>query len=110
MADGACFEMHIAVATITVGAGGPLKIADHRESHACVPGKFLPKAEPRSRDALIASLDLLQFGGSRPVPVDAGFEPLDAMRVQIKLDERCPGKIRNKRLACCGKDCRELRQ
>jgi hypothetical protein len=34
--------MHIAVAAVTVGAGRTLEIADHRESHACITGKFLP--------------------------------------------------------------------
>src|SRR5688500_5745901 len=34
--DGACFEMHIATTTVSMGADGTLDIADHRERHACV--------------------------------------------------------------------------
>ena len=44
VADGACFEMHIAITTVTMGAGGALEIADHRERHACVTGEILPEA------------------------------------------------------------------
>ena len=44
VADSACFEMHIAITTITMGADGTLEIADHRERHAGVTGKILPEA------------------------------------------------------------------
>src|SRR5437764_6473761 len=97
VADGACFEMHIAVTTITMGADGTLKIADHRESHACVTGELLPEAQACGRDALVATPDLLQFGTLRPEPVHTGLQPVDAMGVQIELDETCTGKISRKR-------------
>ena len=42
--DGACFEMHIAITTVSMGADGTLDIADHRERHACVAGEILPEA------------------------------------------------------------------
>src|SRR5687768_1605293 len=42
--DGACFEMHIAITTVSMGAHGTLNIADHRERHACVAGEILPEA------------------------------------------------------------------
>ena len=42
-------------------------------------------------------LDLLQFGALRPEPVHAGFQPVDAMGVQIELDETRTGKIGRKR-------------
>jgi len=29
VADGACFEMHIAITTVTMGVDGTLEIADH---------------------------------------------------------------------------------
>ena len=82
MADGARFEMHIAITTITIGAGGTIKIADHRERHACVTGEILPEAQAGGRDALVATLDLLQLRALRPEPVHAGLEPVDAMGVQ----------------------------
>src|SRR5579872_3413465 len=44
LADGACFEMHIAITTVTMGADGTLEIANHREREACVAGEFLPEA------------------------------------------------------------------
>src|ERR1022692_1881040 len=44
VADGAGFEMHIAVSTITMSAGGTIKIADHGERHACVTGEVLTEA------------------------------------------------------------------
>ena len=87
MADGACFEMHIAITTVAMGAGGTIEIADHRERHACVTGEILPEAQARGRDALVAAFDLLQLGTLRPEPVHAGFQPVDAMGVQIELDE-----------------------
>lgn len=42
--DGACFEMHIAITTVSMGADGTLDIADHRERHACVAGEILREA------------------------------------------------------------------
>jgi hypothetical protein len=45
--------MHIAVASVTVGEGGTLVNGDHRDSHACIRGKFLPEAESRSEYALV---------------------------------------------------------
>ena len=47
VADGACFEMHIAITTVAMGAGGTLEIADHRERHACVAGEILPETQAR---------------------------------------------------------------
>ena len=44
VAGGAGFEMHVAVSTITMRAGGTSKIADHGERHACVTGEVLPEA------------------------------------------------------------------
>src|SRR5665213_4612817 len=102
--------MHIAIAAITMGAGSTLEITDHRESHACITGEILPEAKPRGRDPLVTILDLLQLGRLRPEPVHAGCESLDAMSVQIELDERCPGEISKKWPACRSKDRRELRQ
>src|SRR5262245_23780883 len=42
--DGACFEMHIAITTVSMGADGTFDIADHRERHAGVAGEILPEA------------------------------------------------------------------
>ena len=44
VSDGARFEVHIAITTVPMGADGTLKIADHREGHACVAGEILPEA------------------------------------------------------------------
>src|SRR5712692_8812283 len=44
VADGARFQMHITITTVTMGADGTLEIADHRERHTCVTGEFLPEA------------------------------------------------------------------
>ena len=54
VADGACFEMHIAITTVSMGADGALDIANHRERHACVAGEILPEAQARGHDALVA--------------------------------------------------------
>ena len=70
-----------------------LEIPDHGERHACIAGEVLPKTEARSRHPLIPTIDLLQFGTLRPEPVDSRFQPGDAMRVQIYLDEACAAKI-----------------
>ena len=75
MAYGSCLEMHIAITAVTMGAGGAIEIADHRERHACVTGEILPEAEARGRDALVATLDLLQLGTLRPKSVYARFQP-----------------------------------
>ena len=100
LADGAGFEMHIAITTVSIGAGGTIEIADHRERHACVTGEILPEAQARGRDALVATLDLLQLGALRPEPVDAGLQPIDAMSIQIELDETRAGKISKQWLGC----------
>ena len=71
VADSACFKMHIAITTVAIGASGTLEIADHRKSHAGVTGEVLPEAQASGRDALVATLDLLQLGTLRPEPVDA---------------------------------------
>ena len=42
--DGACFEMHLAITTVSMGTRGTLDIADHRKRHACVAGEILPEA------------------------------------------------------------------
>ena len=42
--DGACFEMHIAITAVSMGADGTPDIADHRERHACVSCEILPEA------------------------------------------------------------------
>jgi hypothetical protein len=93
-----------------MGADGTLDIADHRERHACVAGEILPEAQARSLNALVAALDLLQFGTPLPESVHAGLHPVDAMGVQIKLNERCSGKISRNRPGRHSKDGRELRK
>lgn len=87
VADGARFEMHVAISPVAVSTHCTLQIANHRKRHAGVPGEILPEAQGRGRDALISGFDSLQFGMLGPESIDAGFEPLDAMDVQIKLDE-----------------------
>ena len=62
LADSSGFEMHVAITAVTMGADGALEIADHRERHACVTGEILPETQARGRNALVATLDLLQFG------------------------------------------------
>ena len=57
MADGARFEMHIAISAIAVGAGGAIEIADHGERHARVPGEILAEAQAGGGDALVARFD-----------------------------------------------------
>ena len=43
LADGACFEMHIAIAAVAIDAGGTVEIADHRKGHARITGEVLPE-------------------------------------------------------------------
>src|SRR5437868_11728413 len=92
--DGACFKMHIAVTTITMGAGGTVEIADHREGDACVTGEILPEAQAGGGDALVATPDLLQLSAIRPQAVYTGLQPIDTMGVQIQLAKTCTGEIR----------------
>jgi hypothetical protein len=68
----------------------------------------LPEARARGRDALVADLDPLQFGTFWPELVHAGFEVIDAMDVEVELDEPYTAKISDKRPACHGQDGREL--
>ena len=97
VADSAGFKMHIAITTITMGADGTLEIADHREGDACVTGEILPEAQTSGSDALVATPDLLQLSTIGPQPVYTGLQPIDAMSVQIELDETCTGKISRER-------------
>ncbi len=87
VANGAGFEMHIAVSAISMSSGGAIKVADHGERHACVTGKVLSQAQPRGRDALVAAPDQLQFSALRPVAVDAWLQSVNPMDIQIELDE-----------------------
>ena len=93
-----------------MSAEGTPEIADHRERHACVTGEVLPEAQARGRDALVATPDLLQLNTIGPHAVYAGLEPIDAMSVQIELDETCSGEIRREPATCDREHCRELRQ
>src|SRR5437763_677270 len=79
--------MHITVPTIAISVDGALDIADHRECHAGVAGEVLPKAQTSCGDALIAGPDLLQLGELGPVAVHAGVQSIDAVDVEIKLNE-----------------------
>ena len=92
MADGACFEMHIAITTVTMGAGGTLEIADHRERHAGVTGEILPEAQASGRDALVAALICSNSACSGQNLYTPGSQTVDAMGIQIELDETY-GKI-----------------
>jgi hypothetical protein len=60
--------------------------------------------------ALVAAPDLLQFGTPLPEPVHAGLQAVNAMNVQIQLDETRGGKIGRKRRGRRRKDGRELRK
>ena len=42
LADGTCFEMHIAIAAVAVGTGGTFEIADHRKGYARIAREVLP--------------------------------------------------------------------
>src|SRR3954451_23282749 len=84
VADSACFKMHIARTTITMGADGTVEIADHREGDACVTGEILPEAQAGGRDALVATPDLLQLSMIGPQPVYTGLQSVDTMGVQIE--------------------------
>jgi len=55
--DGIGFKMPITVAPITVGAGGAINIADHRERETCVTSEILPEAEARRHDRLVTTSD-----------------------------------------------------
>src|SRR5271165_711645 len=110
MADSAGFEMHIAITAVAMSANGAFDIADHRERHAGVSGEILPEAQARGRDTLVAMLDPLQLGTLWPEPVYAGFQAMDAMDVQVELDETNASEIGVKRVSCGSQDGRELRQ
>jgi len=97
MANGACFEMPIAITTIAMGAGGTLEIADHRKGHACITGEILPEAQTRSHNALVATPHLLQLGTLQARTCIHRVAAVDAMDVQIELDETCIAKISRKR-------------
>src|SRR6185312_5913331 len=110
VADGAGFEMHVAVTTIAVSARCAIEITDHRERHTRVACQFLPEAQSSRRYALIATPDLLQLGTLRPEPVHTRLQSVNAMNIQIKLDEGCAGEISGERPGRDGKDGRELHQ
>jgi len=100
VADSAGFKMHVAVTTITIRADSTAKIADHRKGDACITRQILPKAQTSSSDALVAIPDLLQLTTIGPHSVYTGLQPIDAMSVQIELDEACSGESdENGRLA-----------
>src|SRR5437879_13397000 len=90
--------MHIAIATITVAAGGIFKIADHRECNAGIRGQVLPKAQGCGYETLIALLDFLQLRVLRPVTIDTRCQAFDAMDEKIQLDKTKRGEIGEERL------------
>ena len=93
LADGARLEMHIAITAVARAAHGTLQIADHRKRDARVARQILPEAQARGRNALVAALDPLQLGALGPEPVHARFQTVDAMRIQIELDEMRAAEI-----------------
>src|SRR6185312_7005394 len=69
VADGAGFEMHIAVSTISMSAGCAIEFTDHRECHTRIACQVLPETQSGRRYALVAAPDLLQLGALTPEPV-----------------------------------------
>ena len=56
VADSAGFEMHVAIATGAMDAGGGLEIPNHRKGHAGVTGEILAEAKAGHDHALVAQL------------------------------------------------------
>src|SRR5580704_15536591 len=102
--------MHVAIAAVTMGVDGTLDIGNHRERHAGITGKVLPKTEARGCNPLISGPDLLHFGALLPEPVHTGWQPIDTMGVQIELDEPRTAKISQQRLRRGSQNGRELRE
>src|ERR1035438_1388830 len=73
LANSACLKMDIAITTVAIGTSGTIEIADHRKGHAGITGEVLTEAQTSRRHSLVATLDLLQPGTLRQVPVDAGL-------------------------------------
>src|SRR5215472_3761499 len=71
VANSACFEMHVPITTVSMGADGVIKISDHGKCHACIAGKVLSQTEPGGRNALISRPDLLQLSMLRPISIYA---------------------------------------
>ena len=90
--------MDIAISTITIASGGSFKIADHRECNASIRCQVLPEAKGCGYEALIALLDLLQLRVLRPVTIDTGRQPIDAMDVKIQFNKTTCGEIGEQRL------------
>src|SRR5258708_3889975 len=88
------------------------RVPDRRplECSAGVTRQVLLEAETRGNDALVTGLHLFERRASRPVPVHAGFEPVDSMGVKIEVDERCAGEVRPERPGGGIQYCRKLCQ
>src|SRR6201981_325321 len=87
LANSACFKMDIAIATVAIAGNGTLEIANHRKGHAAIAGQILPEAQSSGCNALVATLGLLQLGSLRPEPVDTGLQSINAVSIQIQLNE-----------------------
>ncbi len=110
LSDRSRLKMYVAIAAIAMGTDGAINVRNHGKRNARVSGKVLPKAESCCCYALIAGPDLLQLCVLRPISVHAWFQPLDAMYVQVKLNESGVSEIRGKRLGRRGENSRELRK
>ena len=53
MADGARFEMRVAIASVAVSAGGAIEIGNHGKRHAGISSKILPETEACRGDTLV---------------------------------------------------------
>ena len=69
VADCPGFEMHVAVAPITMGLGGAINIRNHGKRHTGIAGQVLSEAESGGCDSLIPGPDLLQLSSARPVSI-----------------------------------------
>src|SRR6478609_4123368 len=87
LANGAGFKMHIAVTTVSIGGSRTMEITNHREGQAGVTGESLSEAQSSGDQALVSTLHLLQLGTLRPEFVDPQLQSIDAVSIQIQLNE-----------------------
>ena len=73
LANGAGFEMNVAITTISIFGSSAIEVTNHRKGHAGITGQSLSKTQSYRHQALVANLHLLQVGTVRPKSVDAGL-------------------------------------
>ena len=94
MAYGSCFKKYVAITPVSIGAGGPIEITDHRKCDAGIAGKLLAELENsrkklRNQDFLTkARPDVVEREHRRLAALEETLEKLKRAQESLRVTQR----------------------